>query len=568
MLGDERPEVWIGQHLSICYSEESNRRGKEEIEPALMRDGYWQGELSMVSRQGKLIPTWQNSFVIMDGKGAPLRLAVVITDITERKQAEERMLQAQELLKESETRYRAVIENQGEGLGIVDPQERFTFANPAGEQIFGVPRGSLAGRSLREFMTDDQYAKVLEQTKKRQAGEKSTYELEIVHPSGETRCLLVTAVPKIDKAGAFVETFGLFFDITERKQVQEALRQSHDELRAIYDGMADGIVIVDIETTTPVRANAALCQILGYSDEEVKTVTIHHAHPPEAMPKIQEFVQIVAQRGVARFDNMPFLRKDGSVCYADVVTRQILYNGRICRISFLHDVTERKAVQEALERERQSLWRMLQASDHERQTISYDIHDGLAQYLAAASMQFQAHDSLKDSSPDQARKSYETAVELVRQAHAESRRLISEVRPPVIDEVGLETAILHLVHEHRRHGGPKIKCDSDVQFGKLPPILENALYRIAQEALTNACKHSKSKKVTVTMTQDGQDVRLEVRDWGIGFDPESVEKGHFGLEGIRQRVRLLGGRLVIDSKPGSGATIQVVVPILERQNEQ
>ena len=105
-----------------------------------------------------------------------------------------------------------------------------------------------------------------------------------------------------------------------------------------------------------------------------------------------------------------------------------------------------------------------------------------------------------------------------------------------------------------------------MQFGKLPPILENALYRIAQEALTNACKHSKSKKVMVTMAQEGQDVRLEVRDWGIGFDPESVEKGHFGLEGIRQRVRLLGGRLTIESKPGSGTLVQVVVPILEKRD--
>ena len=143
---------------------------------------------------------------------------------------------------------------------------------------------------------------------------------------------------------------------------------------------------------------------------------------------------------------------------------------------------------------RQSLWTMLQASDHERQIISYEIHDGLAQYLAAAGMQFQAYDSLKENSPEEGKKAYDIAVELVRQAHAESRRLISEVRPPVIDEIGLEMAISHLVHEQRRHGGPQIKFDSDVQFKRLPSILENALYRIAQEALTNACKHSESKR--------------------------------------------------------------------------
>jgi signal transduction histidine kinase len=182
-------------------------------------------------------------------------------------------------------------------------------------------------------------------------------------------------------------------------------------------------------------------------------------------------------------------------------------------------------------------------------------------------MQFQTHDAFKENSPKKAKKAYETAMELVRQAHSESRRLISEVRPPIIDENGIEMAISHLVHEQRQRGGPKIECHSDVQFGRLPSILENAIYRIVQEALTNACKHSKSEKATVSVTQEGQDVRLEVRDWGIGFDPESVEEGHFGLESIRQRVRLLGGRLTIETAPGSGTQVQVVVPILEKQND-
>jgi signal transduction histidine kinase len=201
---------------------------------------------------------------------------------------------------------------------------------------------------------------------------------------------------------------------------------------------------------------------------------------------------------------------------------------------------------------------MLQASDHERQTISYEIHDGLAQYLAAAGMQFQVFDGLRESNPEAAKKAYDAATQLVSQSHAEARRLVSEVRPPIIDEIGLETAISHLVYEQRQRGGPTIKFDSDVHFKRLPAILENALYRIVQEALTNACKYSKSKKVTVTMTQEGRDVRLEVRDWGIGFDPKSVGKEHFGLEGIRQRVRLLGGRLA-EEPAGTLRSPQAVV---------
>jgi two-component system, NarL family, sensor kinase len=90
------------------------------------------------------------------------------------------------------------------------------------------------------------------------------------------------------------------------------------------------------------------------------------------------------------------------------------------------------------------------------------------------------------------------------------------------------------------------------------------LYRIAQEALTNACKHSQSKNVKVSLVQDNGTIRLEVQDWGIGFDPGAVEKGHFGLEGIRERVLLLGGQLVVDTESGRGTLIRVEVPLLER----
>ncbi len=297
-------------------------------------------------------------------------------------------------------------------------------------------------------------------------------------------------------------------------------------------------------------------------------MSVADLHPKEALPAIVETLQENVVGHLPGKSNVPMLRKDGSIFYADITGDTFTYQNRPCSLGLFRDVTERRQAQEALERERQTLWHMLQASDHERQTISYEIHDGLAQYLAAALMQLQVFHGIRNSNAEEAQKAYDAATQLVRQAHAESRRLISEVRPPIIDEIGLETGISHLVHEHRQRGGPKIKFDSDVQFGKLPPILENALYRIAQEALTNACKHSKSKKVAVTMIQEGQDVRLEVRDWGIGFDPESVGKGHFGLEGIRQRVRLLGGRLTIESTPGAGTLVQVVVPIVEKQNEE
>lgn len=345
-----------------------------------------------------------------------------------------------------------------------------------------------------------------------------------------------------------------------------ALQESEQRFGKYFHQDLIGMAAVTVDSRW-LEYNDRLCEILGYRREELLHKTWKDLSHPDDLEMALTYFRRLVSGDIDRYTiEKRYIRKDGSSVYTTIAVQAFYREDGVidCVIGLMEDISERRHAQEALEQERQSLWRMLQASDHERQTISYEIHDGLAQYLAAALMQFQAHYTPRRDSTDEATKAYETAVELVRQAHFESRRLISEVRPPVIDEIGLETAISHLVHEHRRREGPKIEYYSSVQFSRLPPILENALYRIVQEALTNACKHSKSEKLTVTMAQEGQDVRLEVQDWGIGFDPKSIEQGRFGLEGIRQRVRLFGGRLTMESTPGSGTLVRVVVPILEK----
>ncbi len=171
---------------------------------------------------------------------------------------------------------------------------------------------------------------------------------------------------------------------------------------------------------------------------------------------------------------------------------------------------------------------------------------------------------IRDERPKESERAYDAGLELLRQSHFEARRLISGVRPPILDESGVVAAVAHLVYELRTPKGPKVEFRSKVEFSRLAPILENAIYRIAQEGLANARAHSESKKVSVGLMQRGDRLRIVIRDQGIGFDPKTVEEGRFGLEGIRERARLLGGKLAIDSAPGRGARIVVDLPIVLR----
>jgi signal transduction histidine kinase len=228
-------------------------------------------------------------------------------------------------------------------------------------------------------------------------------------------------------------------------------------------------------------------------------------------------------------------------------------------------MTARKKAQEALERERRTLEHMLQASDHERRLIAYDIHDGLAQELAGTIMSFQMYAHARETKRKEAAKAFDAATRMLEASYGECRRLISGVRPPILDEFGVAAAVAHLVYDPSFDHGPKVELRNRVRFKRLAPIVENVIYRIVQEGMTNARNHSKSGKVLVALVQKGDRLRIKIRDWGVGFDPTTTHENRFGIEGIRQRARLMGGTCSIKSKPGKGTRVHVELPVVERE---
>ncbi|MBN2580800.1 MAG: PAS domain S-box protein [Pirellulales bacterium] len=366
-------------------------------------------------------------------------------------------------------------------------------------------------------------------------------------------------------------------EVQERQRVEMKLRQGYEELENIYNSTVDGMLIADAGTKRFVRANASIISLLGYSEEELLSLSIPDIHPAGELPRIEEHFGGLARGHITTLSNCSVLRKDGTVFYADIAGNKIDYHQSLCCIGFFRDVTERKEAHETLQRNEQILRRLLDASDQERQLVAYEIHDGLAQQIASAKMYFDTfkdliqtdvHDRLKTMVPEQAEKIFAEGVRLLGDSFIEVRRIIGELRPLVIDEEGVLVAIEHYVRNPRFHGVLQIDFHHCVNFDRLTPPLENALLRIVQEGLRNVQKHSQSQKVRVELVQEGTTLRMEIQDWGVGFDVQAPRETGFGLEGIRQRVRLLGGLLQIDSVPGCGTRILVQLPVEEREKKQ
>jgi len=229
------------------------------------------------------------------------------------------------------------------------------------------------------------------------------------------------------------------------------------------------------------------------------------------------------------------------------------------------DVTDRKQAEEALEQERQSLRQLLDVYENHRQLIAYEIHDAVVQPLTASLMNLEATvRGLPPPCTEEAREGFARVMALVREGIAEARRVMGGLRPPLLDEAGLLPALEYLVAEIAKDPSLEVDYASDVQFDRLASPLETALYRIVQEALTNARRHSQSRRVRVRLLQQGRRLRVEIQDWGVGFDPEKVDHSRFGLKGIRHRAELFGGSTTIESRPGQGTRILVELPLVER----
>lgn len=203
------------------------------------------------------------------------------------------------------------------------------------------------------------------------------------------------------------------------------------------------------------------------------------------------------------------------------------------------------------------------AAPLDRELLAYDIHDGLAQYLAGAAMHLEACD--RSRLDDVTAAEVTEALRLIRKADREARRLMEGARPPALDDAGLWPALVAIATEARR-GGADVRISLPEAQPPVPETIAAAVYRIVHEAVANALQHAAAHAihVEISLPPDAlrpDRLRIHVSDDGGGFDPEQVPSDRLGLEGIRRRVTLLGGTARIESRPGAGATIDVVLPL-------
>ena len=229
------------------------------------------------------------------------------------------------------------------------------------------------------------------------------------------------------------------------------------------------------------------------------------------------------------------------------------------------EFAQRTKAEEALRDEHRHLRQVLEMCERDQRLLAYEIHDGFVQPATAALMNLQAGLAAYATDPETALENVVRGLQLLQESISQVRWLISGLRPVVLEDQGLVAAVDKLVSDTENRTEIPIAWSHQVQFDRLAPALEMSLFRIIQEALRNAVRHSRTDRIEIALTQTGGTISARIQDWGCGFDASVPKPDHFGLEGMRERARLFGGAVRIESAPGEGTCVTAEFPLGEKE---
>lgn len=342
----------------------------------------------------------------------------------------------------------------------------------------------------------------------------------------------------------------------------ERLRQSEERYRALFENASDAIWLHDLRGNL-LAVNTACGKLSGYSLQELQGIPIENMISRCGRSCISKIERALLQGdAVDHRCEVELVKKGGARAHAQVTTSLITHDGQ--PIGFQHcaqDVTDERRLQENI---RYCLQQVTRAQEEERKRIARELHDEALQNLVVISRQFEkitSNDALWEESIGVVR-SFKKQIEAVIQ---ELRRFSRDLRPSVLDDLGLLPALESLADDLNKQG---IVTNFKVlgEAGRLSPEAEVMLFRIAQEAMRNIWRHSGASAAELVIDFRGDVVRLAITDNGKGFDlPERLEDlaslGKFGLAGMQERARLLGGRLSLKSNGCEGTTVTAEVRI-------
>ena len=514
----------------------------------------WTGNYRFRCMYGGYKYIFDRGYILRDKNNRPYRMIGSMQDITELKKKEEELVN-------NEYHLRTILETEPECIKLIDKNGRLQDMNRAGLVMIEADNlAQVKGRHVVQ-MVDEPYKKAFDELNKKVfEGESGTLQFEITGIKGTKKWLETHAVPFKDADGKISCLLGITRNITEEKKVEFELRQSEEKYRSLVEQAGDAIALFDAAGKI-LEGNTGTAKLLGYTEEEFRQLSIHDVLFEEELKSNPVRFDLL-QKGISTIKQRAMKRKDGSAVQTEI-RAQLLPDGRF--LAVIRDLSERKKAEEGLKESYSQIRRLSEhlqnVREEERISIAREIHDVLGQQLTVMKMDISSLSKKAAGGDEILQQKFKKLLALTDETINSARKISSDMRPSLLDDLGLVSALEYHSSEFEKSSGIKTKFVSEMSDVDFPANISTVLFRIFQESLTNIARHSKAAEVNASLTSVNGKLSMVISDNGKGFHLSEVKnKKTLGLLGMRERMEMMGGEYTISSEPGKGTVVQITIP--------
>jgi PAS domain S-box-containing protein len=560
MLGYDSADELVGKNvIDLIPSGQFSKLDISILKNRIIRNA----EYTLLKKSRELVDVELSATVTSDKDGRTAAIVCVARDITKRKLSEQ-------ILRDSEERFRQLADNIREVFWITDvDKNKMIYVSPAYEQIWArkIEQLYASPRDWIDAIHPEDRERITDAALSKQTLGKYDEEYRIVRPDGSVRWIQDRAFPVYGDSGKVYRVVGIAEDITDRKQIWDALRESEERKSAIMRVALDAIITID-HTGKIIELNSAAEHIFTHNRAKLIGENIIEIIPPSLRSWFEDGLSnyFSGKRGpaVGSRIEMPVLRADNSRFFAEFTVTRIKLKGAPNFTIYIRDVTQRKRAEEEL---RSLPQRIIKAQEMERTHVARELHDGVNQIIASAKMRLRnVQDALSSHQPA-ASEILMRCDRLLANALDENRRIAHDLHPADLDNLGFAEACRNLCKEFKMRASLKVQCRISLPGSdRLPLNVELTLFRIVQEAINNIEKYASATHVKLHVTHQKDAIVLNIQDNGRGFRsskaPHGKNRGYhgLGLANMRERALSLGGTCVILSTPKVGVAISVRIP--------
>mgnify|MGYP001162074420 CR=1 FL=1 len=576
----------VGQHITLIVPTERHAEEEDILRRLARGERVDHFETVRSRKDGSTFDVSLTISPLHEGGGRVVGASNIARDIGERKRIER-------ALRESEERFRAIVETTPECVKLVAADGTLLHMNPSGLQMIEAHSiDDVVGKSVYDLIAPEHREMFHEFNEKVCRGEKSSLQFDIIGLKGKRKHMESHAAP-LRNPDATVTNLAITSDISQRKQAEKALRESEERFRALVN--ATSYVVFRMSPDWSEMRQFEGDGFLSDTGKPPKNWLQEYVHPDDRALALQTIREAFRTKSMLHLEHR-VSRSDGSLGWTHSRAVPLLDSkGDIIEwFGAASDVTARREAEEKYrklaetldaevrartrdleernteilrqsEQVRELSWRLLRAQDEERRHIARELHDSAGQTLTVLGMNLgQFVQKTGRTAPELATEA-ETIQEMVQQLHRDIRTTSYLLHPPLLDENGLYSALTWYTQGLVERSSLEIKLDISQDFGRLPREMELAVFRLVQECLTNIHRHSGSKTASIRIAREDGKVVVEIQDRGQGMSSQrlaEIQSGvsGVGIRGMRERLTQFQGQMKIESDH-TGTRVLVSIPV-------